>query len=122
MGDSCRSLLGGLCVGLVAWVAMVRADASCTDFFFHGFSKLTPGIKHYAAVASLVAYVPDAALSEFLVDDRMARHAELLQEIVAEEIFWIENVGPFTWARFNSLLGKEEGDGEMRQTVVKGPM
>jgi hypothetical protein len=120
VGSSCRSLLWGLCVGLEAWVAMARADPSCTDFFLHGFSKLTPSIKLYVVMASLVAYVPDAALTEILVDDRVARQAERLQEIVAEEVFWIESVGALTWARLNRMLGEERGEWELRQAVVHG--
>ena len=92
VGTSCRSLLWRLCVGLEAWMAMARADPSCADFFLHGFANLTPSVKHYVVVAPLVAF-PDAALTDILVDDRVARQAGHLQDTVAEEVFWMENVG-----------------------------
>lgn len=120
VGTSCRSLLWGLCVGLEAWVAMARADPSASDFYLHGFSKLSPAIKHYCVVASMVAYVPDVLLTEILVDDRVARRAARLQEAVSEEIFWLEGVGAFTWQRLAKVLGGVQEAWELRHAVVRG--
>jgi len=118
MGPSCRTLLWGLCVGLEAWVALARADPAASDFFLHGFAKLSPGIKRYCAVVAMVAFVPDALLAEVLVDDRLVKHAARLQEVVAEELFWVESVGGFTWRRLAAVLGDGQGANELRHDVV----
>lgn len=107
VGPCCRALLCGLCVGLEAWVAMVRADATATDYHLKGIGRLSQAMKKYCIMAALVSYVPDAVLAETLVDDRLVRHATHLKELAQEEIEWVGALDAFTWERLSALLGGE---------------
>ena len=67
-------------------MGIVRADPSTSDFYLHGFGKLSQGIKQYCVVASIASFVPDAVLAEVLVDDRILRRASRLQETMSDEV------------------------------------
>jgi hypothetical protein len=119
VGACCRSLLWGLCVGLEAWVALARADPTASDYYLHGFSRLTRAIKQYCVVASLSSYMPDTILAEVLADDRILRHASRLQELMVEEMGWVENVESFTWCRLAAASGYRGEVWELRDSVVR---
>ena len=118
VGPCCRTLLWGLCVGLEAWVGVVRSDSSASDFYLHGFSKLSQGIKQYCAVASIASFVPDAVLAEVLVDDRILRNARRLQGLMSDEVGWVEHIGSFTWGRLGAVSGYVGEVCELRGSVV----
>ena len=118
VGPCCRTLLWGLRVGLEAWVGMVRADPSTSDFYLHGFSKLSHGIKQYCVVASIASFVPDAVLTEVLVDDRLLRNASRLQGLMSDEVEWVEHIGSFTWVRLGAASGYVGEVCELRNSVV----
>jgi len=105
VGPCCRGLLGSLCVGLEAWVSMVRDDKNASDYYLKGASRLSLNMKHYCIFAAVVSYVPDAVLAELLVDDRLARHGARLQKLVMEEISWVGALDAFIWQRFSAVLG-----------------
>ena len=120
VGPCCRTLLWGLCVGLEAWVGIVRADPSTSDFYLHGFGKLSQGIKQYCVVASIASFVPDAVLAEVLVDDRILKHASRLQGTMFDEVGWVEDIGSFTWDRLGAASGYLGEVWELRQLVIHG--
>ena len=107
VGPCCRTLLCGLCVGLEAWVAMVRAGATATDYHLKGSGRLSLSMKKYCIMAALVSYVPDAVLAETLADDRLVRQASHLKELTLEGIEWVGAIEAFTWERLSTILQGE---------------
>ena len=55
-------------MGLEAWVALVRADATATDYHLKGSGRLSLSMKRYCILAALVSHVPDAVLRETLAE------------------------------------------------------
>lgn len=45
MGYATRALVLSLAFGLEHWVALVRADPKASDYYLHGFSRLSPALK-----------------------------------------------------------------------------
>ena len=104
VGDSCRSLVAALHVGLDGLVKTARQDPETSDFHLHGIAQLDAAARQYASIAAMCARVPDAALLELLQDDRLAIRNAIVEAAVKEEMDWLSNVQPFTWARLASFL------------------
>eukprot|EP00972_Heterocapsa_arctica_P058615 8644479-Heterocapsa_arctica.AAC.1 len=68
VGCSCRTLVAGLLTGLDSLVAFIRRAPESSDFYTHGFAKLSSIIKKSAAAAALASFVTDAFLSEMMED------------------------------------------------------
>ena len=107
IGPSCRALVGCLAVGLELLVATARKDPHTSDFYISGFSRLTPHVKQYAAIASFIAYVPDGFLGELLEDDRVALRVETFRTAMTEELGWLDRLAPLTWHRLAHVVGSD---------------
>ena len=118
IGPACRTLVWGLLVGLDKWVALTRKDPSASDFFLHGFTKLSKPLRRYCVVAALVAHVPDAVLSEALVDDRLVRRAAVLKEAMLEELLWVEGIDASIWAILAAVVGNNEEAKALQSTTM----
>lgn len=104
IGDSCRSLTAALHLGLAGLVHAARADPDTSDFYLHGFARLATDTERWAALASLAACAPDAALAEMLEDDRLALSIQSICKAMNDEILWLGRIDGFTWERLASRL------------------
>ena len=87
MGTTCRVVAVALIFGLDFLVATVRADPRASDFYIHGYSKLTQVAKHFVVC---VAFVSDhtAAFSVGLLNDsRVPRRLLELEDTSAARDF-----------------------------------
>jgi hypothetical protein len=106
VGDSSRSLLAAMCLGLGGWVRYTRKDPRASDFYLHGFTHLQPRVLLYCAVGALASPVCDAVLMELLDDDRLAKRAGEIMEIMGNEIQWLAGgINNHTWVRLASVVG-----------------
>ena len=76
VGDSCRSLVAALHVGLGGLVVTARKDPETSDYHLHGIVQLDASARRYATIAAMCARVPDAALLELSQDDHVAEEAK----------------------------------------------
>ena len=104
VGDSSRSLVASLCLGLQGLVHMIRQSPDTSEYYIHGFGQLDDETLKYAVVAALSSNVSDAVLVELLEDDRLSRHVAAIERGLQEECQWIANVTWFTWSRLSGLL------------------
>ena len=118
MGESSRSLLAAMCLGLQGWVQYTRKDPRASDYYLHGFSHLQPNVLLYCAVAALASPVCDAVLMELLHDDRLAKRAGDIKEAMGSEIQWIADIGDFSWERVASVLGGASTPAKLRHRTV----
>ena len=73
VGTSCRAVAVALLSGFDSLVATVRADPRASDFYIHGYSKLTQLAKHFVVCAALVSYPSEAFMLELASDSRVPR-------------------------------------------------
>ena len=104
VGDSSRSLVASLCLGLQGLVHMIRQSPDTSDYYIHGFGQLDDETLKYAIVAAMSSNVSDAILIELLEDDRLPRHVAAIERGLQEECQWVANVKNFTWTRLSGLL------------------
>jgi hypothetical protein len=105
VGDSSRSLLAAMCLGLAGWVRYTRKDPRASDWYLHGFSHLQPRVLLYCAVGALASPVCDSVLMELLDDDRLAKRAGDIMEAMGNEIQWVADISSHTWGRLASIVG-----------------
>ena len=105
LGHAARSLTMCLPLGLEMWVSQVRHDPTATDYYLHGFGRMTSHIKFIMTLAALVTYVPETGLVHIMQDDRLARcHLQVKQEM-EEKVQMLENLPDYVWTRLAANLG-----------------
>ena len=62
---SCRALWVAVHTGVQGLVALIRSDKKNSDYWLHGFERLSAEIIHLCAMTSFAASVPDELLLEF---------------------------------------------------------
>ena len=104
VGDSCRSLVGCLSLGLSRWVQITRDDPKNSDYYLHGFGFLDAASKRYAVIAAMISPVCDSLLLELFEDDRVAQRVEILEGALGSEIEWLSSVHPLIWERMCAVF------------------
>ena len=97
IGESCRSLVASLALGLSGLVHLVRADPRASDYYISGFAGLDEPVLRYAIVASVVANVCDGFLLALLEDDRVGRRCQELKDILLEDLQWVASLRDSFW-------------------------
>jgi len=105
MGDTCRSLIALQCLGLEAWVMKVRVDPSKSDYHLHAAGQLDKECLLYATLCSLVSPVCDSVLVSLFEDDRVARRFEVIEQTIAEECQFVQNIPMTTWSFLSEATG-----------------
>ena len=104
VGISCRAFLRSLSVGIVSLMQFVRDDPSVSDYHAHGFAKCGEHEIRYTIMAALASYPTESWLAEIILDDRIAGRAELLQDVLVDELNFLEQVPESAWERLSDLL------------------
>lgn len=118
VGGSPRVLLSGLVMGLEPLVSRVRQDKSCTDFFLHGFSRLSTEVKEFSCLASIVSWVPDGFLSEAMEDDRLAQRVGFMKSVLDDELQWLHTLPDLLWSRLAVISGDGCDAAKLRSTAL----
>eukprot|EP00972_Heterocapsa_arctica_P005121 761240-Heterocapsa_arctica.AAC.1 len=58
--------------GIEGLVTYIRASPRCSDFFIHGWQRMTKPLRLFVGVTAMCSYIPDAFLAAALEDDRVA--------------------------------------------------
>ena len=109
VGQSCRALVSSLSVGLYPFAILALNLKGSKETKLHGVKKLSDDIKWYAAVASIVTFVPEAFCVALAEDDRACRRLGELEAIVQEEVEFIFRIERFVWQRL-ALVANGVGD------------
>ena len=97
---------------------MVRSDPSLTDFYLHGYSRLTRGVRKFVCITSLSSSVADAASYELLEDARPVRTKDAREQAVGDEFDLITAIGEFTWGRLALVADDAEYPAESLEADV----
>ena len=104
VGQSCRTLMAGLFVGLDRVVQMVRQDKTMTDYYAHGFSRLDAPMRKYICIAGVSSFLAESVIEQLLEDARVARHVDALSDLVLEEFNFIASLGANIYDRLVGVI------------------
>ena len=100
VGDSCRSLMASVALGLRSFFDSCHDDPKCSKYYLAGAKHLDDTVCLYAAVAAVSSVVSDTLLVEMMADDRLASRGAELTALANEELQWIQSLRPQFWTRF----------------------
>eukprot|EP00971_Amphidinium_carterae_P336401 6472763-Amphidinium_carterae.2 len=92
IGVSCKTLLAACLLGLCDLVAHVRAQHHTSDFYLHGFTRLSKDLKLFLVLGAAVSYVGDALLHLVLEDSRLVKYHQDAKSAVLEELLYLESL------------------------------
>lgn len=119
IGDSSRSLLTSLLLGIESLVAFALSRGH-SAFYLAKAKQVSPAVKRLTVQASVVGFVADAALGILLTDDRLpVVYTELMAE-VDSEVSYVLNIPMEMWAFLGRCLGLEPIG--MRSDAVHGAL
>ena len=104
MGESCRSLMCSLLLGLERWMACTRQQPNTSDYYLHGFDQCSIAVKEFVCITAFVSRVPDAVLLALMGDDRLGLNAEEVHNMMMDEFTWLEEVLEQVWAEVVRLI------------------
>ena len=77
--------------------------ACYSDYYLHGFERMTPALKRLIVTSSLCSYPADAFLLEALEDDRLAMRISVFEESVMEEVEFVAALADDFWHRLAGI-------------------
>jgi len=108
-----------LAVGLDGLIALVHRNGDINEFDFHGVSRLTAQVRHYAAVCALGTCTQDVFLIELFKDDRLLRHVEKFEEVLKLTLQSVLDRDEYVYGRLAPLVGVDCDADSLRAAVVK---
>ena len=122
LGVSCRVLLASLNLGLAELMHIVRSNSSTSEYYTHNWSLLTQELLFFVAVAGLASFCTDALLYEMMEDDRLARRVSELEDCVAMEVNWVQQLPDLVWSRVQRSLGAECSATQLKSEVLQASL
>ena len=116
IGASCRNLVAAWLSGFDSLVAATRADPKASDFHIHGYTKLTPDLRKFVAIAAFSSYTSEAVLAELIADSRVARRVAELEDAMAQEVGFLTSLKQPVWEAIGNVCGMTPG--ELRSRVL----
>ena len=92
LGASCRCLLASLCCGLQDFVNEILRQPGAHTYYLKGFHFLDREALALTALIACSSFVADAVLSALLVDDRVPIMFDELQQEMASEVDYVEQM------------------------------
>ena len=117
LGESSRTLLCALLLGLDGLVELTRKDPAASDYHLHGFTECTEQVRLYCCVAAFVSRVPECLLGELLEDDALGSKGPDLQQLVEDEVHCLTVLPQEVWARAASIL-EDVNQHDLRNKVL----
>ncbi len=117
IGCSCRTFVASHALGLAELVSLVRADKSMSDYYLSGYQFTDTHVLQYATTAAIASHVGDSALMTLLEDDRLAKNAERVVQMLQEEMFYVQNL-PMEVYRIAATID-DSSAGLLKSNVVK---
>jgi hypothetical protein len=86
VGPACRALVSSSLLGLQHLIGWLRKVKKVSDYYIHGFSRLSPDVWQVVLVAALGSGVAEGLMAELLEDDRVLFRFQELKDIVKIEM------------------------------------
>ena len=92
-------------VGLGALVALTRADDGISDYYLHGFSRLTRDVQVHCVLASISATPAEAVQDILMEDDRLLRHIDSMETALEHEVRQVQSIPLYVLRRLSETIG-----------------
>ena len=102
---SSRALICGMLSGLESVVSHIRQLPHTSDYYIHGFERLTEEMAQLVCAMGLGGYPCDAALLLAMEDSRTALTHENLKDEIEAEIAWLQGLTETVWDSISSTCG-----------------
>lgn len=91
-GNSSRSVLASIVLGLEPYVKFIIEETKSSDYKIKGVGRLDSDAKKVIAIASIASFVPDTGLYHMLDDDRLAARYSAVMDEIADEVQYVAHV------------------------------
>ena len=103
-GMSNRALQGAYAIGVWKIVELAREVPSNSEYYIHGFDKLTPVVRKMSCIACLVSYVPEKVLGLINKDERIMKNIDDVERALHEAIEYVVATLTSTWERLADMI------------------
>ena len=121
IGPSTRSLNASLLTGVESLVTFSRQVRKCSEYYIHGFDRLSAEVRALSIVASLSSAVAESLLAEVLDDDRVMTRVEYLEEMVGLEWQALDSMPSEVWCIIGSIV-PSVGEQELRSKTMQAAL
>ena len=104
VGECARRFVRSLAVGIDGAVRVCQDDDTTSNETLSSYSRSTPVVRKYLAVAATSACPVEAALLRLLKDDRTLRYVSKLKDDVSREMSRLGGTPISVWERMASLV------------------
>jgi hypothetical protein len=104
LGESSRSLVASLVVGLRGLVTFVRTQTPVTEDKIHGFDRLREDELKLMGVASVSSWAADNALMHLMTDDRLPLVVHEIENDLNEEVEFVSLIPENVWRLLGQVL------------------
>lgn len=121
LGQSCRTIMASIQLGLRDLAASIRSGPNSNEYYLHGVDNLTPQLQRFVLVCALSSYVPDAAMTALYEDDRLLTYLDVFEASMDDAVEWLDSWDPPVWAALQQLLppaGAEEPHFDLKTEVL----
>ena len=94
VGPSCKALVSSCMLGLSHMIHWLRKTKHVSEYYIHGWDRLTTDVWQVALLGSLGSGVAESLMAELLEDDRVMLRLDALHECVAMELQAVSLLSP----------------------------
>ena len=119
LGRACRPIVAGFCLGLPELVLSILGNTEDSNYYLGGFRRLldeTP--RKFVVVSALTSWVLDSVFELVLSDDRMLRQIDQIEELLAEQIEYVQCFDPGLWELLASVAGESTSAWQLRDDTM----
>ena len=95
---------------MASLVDFVLADPKASKYHLGGFERLSPDLKQFMVVCGMTGYISEGFLAECLEDARIPQKTAALEDLIEEEMAWIDGLDETAWQFLGSACDLAPGD------------
>ena len=120
VGSSCRALTSALLLGYMNLLHYMREKGILGEYEWNGCRRIGDAERHFVVVVGMAAFLPETFLLHVLKDARVAKTQESLQELLFEELSFLDNLPTAVWSYLSQAVkGRPE---TLRSAVIQGAL
>ena len=120
MAGVSRCMAASLECGVETRFVMTREDEGLTtDYHLHGVANLNAPMRKLIVICGITGYVSESCTLEMIEEPPLVRHMEVLENVVKDELAFLEGIDWLTWQRLSGIIGLDDyTPHELRNDVI----